>query len=318
MYTAVIQELSLYKQIDSFHQLGHLRMINHRYIKQAIIRNGIRSLPISGSIAHTYGHHLTSYLVCIDFYIHKIFHPLEYQKYEREHKRQRSRAENMVCLPTEIHYRSYQSHIHAIQEIAVAVLILRVLISYATEVYLANPSCNQRVDGLFNLMFVEVPEMSEVVHHSVWNHTERNTIAHPFLNEHQTVYGIIKSRVATHDNDSLITIVYHHHNKAFYAACTLALNEIELHTTIAQYFFYPLPTLVRVLHKTISRTIEYAPFRVCLSCHISSLFICQFHYSHHLIVYRLACVEPMNVKASAFHSPKPRHLPLGKLMYRDF
>ena len=76
----MIEEFTTNKHVDAFKQLSHLRMINHRDIKQTIVRHGIRSLTVSLTVAYTHGHHLTLYLIGIQTNRHFVVHTLEQQQ----------------------------------------------------------------------------------------------------------------------------------------------------------------------------------------------------------------------------------------------
>ena len=84
MHALMIEELSLHKEIDAFEELRHLRMINHRHIKQSIIRHGIWCLPIARCITDTHGHHPALNHIRIDMDVHLVIQTLENHQDERE------------------------------------------------------------------------------------------------------------------------------------------------------------------------------------------------------------------------------------------
>ena len=58
MYTMVIEKFAGKKKVKALEQLRHFRMIYYGDVKQAVVRHGVRRLPVTRSIAHTNGHDL--------------------------------------------------------------------------------------------------------------------------------------------------------------------------------------------------------------------------------------------------------------------
>ncbi len=133
----MIEELSLHKEIDAFKELRHLRMINHRYIEQSIIRHGIWRLPIARCITDTHGHHPTLNHIRIDMDVHLVIQTLENHQDERKDERQGSGAEGMMSLASQVHDIGNEAHIDTVQEIADTLIPLLVGISDAPQVYLS-------------------------------------------------------------------------------------------------------------------------------------------------------------------------------------
>ena len=89
MDASVIQEFSLDKEIESLKELCHFGMINHRYIQQAVIGYGIRSLSVALTVAHADGHDLTLDHIRIDLQLHLVVESLEDHQQELKDERQR-------------------------------------------------------------------------------------------------------------------------------------------------------------------------------------------------------------------------------------
>ena len=77
MYAVVVQETAGNKQPESFDELYHLRMVNHRNVQHSVIRYSIGSLTVAGTTAYADGHHLAVYHVAVDAELHLVFHTVE-------------------------------------------------------------------------------------------------------------------------------------------------------------------------------------------------------------------------------------------------
>ena len=87
MHALMIEELSLYKEIDTFKKLRHLRVIDHRYIEQSIIWHSIRGLPVARRIAYTHRHYPALNHIRIDMDVHLVIQTLENHQDKREDER---------------------------------------------------------------------------------------------------------------------------------------------------------------------------------------------------------------------------------------
>ena len=83
-------------------------------------------------------------------------------------------------------------------------------IANAAQVDLAHTTLDQPIDGLLYLIIVEIPELGKVVQHAIGYHAQSNLVAYGFLFHHQTVHGIVQGRVATHDYNGFVAVLYHH------------------------------------------------------------------------------------------------------------
>ena len=171
MHTLMIQELSLYKKINTLEKLGHLWMIHHRDIQQTIIRHGIWRLTITSRIAYTHRHHSALDDIRVDFDIHLVVETLENHQNEREDERQRSGTEDMMGLATQIHNRCNESDVHTIKEVAQALLPLLVGVSDTSQVYLSHPAFLELSHRLLYVTVIESPEAGEIIHQSIRYHS---------------------------------------------------------------------------------------------------------------------------------------------------
>src|SRR3712207_2761522 len=135
--------------------------------------------------------------------VHHVVHPLKEEKQKRKEEREGTRTQHMPRTTAKIHYIGYQTDIHAIQEIPMAMLGIAVLVADAAQVYLPYPALLQPADGLPYIVLIELPEVGKVIHYAIGNQTEHDTVADgsPFL--HQAVNSIVECRIASEDNDGL-------------------------------------------------------------------------------------------------------------------
>lgn len=233
-------------------------MVYDAHVQHAVVRHGVRRLSVAGRVADAHRHDVALDVVMIDLYVHAIFQTLENHQYEGEHKRQRTRSEIVAGLTTEVHYGSYQSDVDAVEEVAAASLTLLIGISYASEVNLAHMTLLQPLDGLAVVALAESPEMGEVVHQSVGNNAEHDTLTHTRIVLHQAVHGIVKRRVASYDNNRFVAVVDHHLYKTVHTGTALTLYEVVFHAIVLQTFLYLLPTTLRT-QQFMLRAVKHAP-----------------------------------------------------------
>ena len=241
MHALVVQELTRNQQIKSFNKLHHLRMIHNRDVKQAIIRHGIRCLPVPLGIAYTYGHNLSLHCFAIYFQMHLIFKPLEDHQRHGEHERQCTRPQKSTRLVPKIHYGRKKSYVYTIQEIAMTLLPIFVGISHTSQINLPDSSFLQPFHGLLHITIPEAPIMREIIHNTIWYYPERNRRPRLLTSTHQTIHGIIKSRITTDNNYRLVAIVYRHIHQPDHAAAFLTLHEVIDNIICLQAFlnFFP-------------------------------------------------------------------------------
>ena len=77
VYTAVVEYFSTEEQIEPLDELRHLGMIYHGDVEQSVVWHCTWCEPISLSISHTDGHHLSVDDIGVDFDSHFVFQPLE-------------------------------------------------------------------------------------------------------------------------------------------------------------------------------------------------------------------------------------------------
>ena len=82
----------------------------------------------------------------------------------------------MACATTQLHYCSHEPDVHAVEEIASALLAVLVCISYAPHIYLPCAQCFQLLHCVGFVVFMYPPESCKVVEKSVGYHSERNLL----------------------------------------------------------------------------------------------------------------------------------------------
>ena len=137
-------------------------------------------------------------------------------------------------------------------------LAMLVCITYATEVYFTDTALFEPFNSLVVVALCKTPEMSKVVHQSVGYDAKRNTLTHLAVCLHKTINSIVESRVATHNDNSFIAIVYHHLNKTIHTGRTFALHKVVFNIIGLKTLLYLLPTMLRTEHFML-RAVEYAP-----------------------------------------------------------
>ena len=166
-----------------------------------------------------------------------------------------------MCLPAKVHHVGDEPHVDTIEKIAMALFSLFVLITDTAQIYLAHTMLDKPVDSLFQIAFLEVPIAGEIIHGTIWYDAQRNLVTHLLLFLHQTIDSIVQSRIATHHNDGLVTIMDKHGHKSFHTVSRLALHEIVLNLAFVQCFLDSFSLLVVMSFGTI----QYAP-SVLLHC----------------------------------------------------
>ena len=165
----------------------------------------------------------------------------------------------MTGLTTQVHDGCDESHIDTVEEVAMTVLILSVLIADATEIDLTNATLFEPSYSLLYLALVKAPEVGKVVHHTIRNDADSNLVAHFLLDLHQTVDRIIERRVTSDDDNGLIAIIDHHLDESFDTAHALALNLVIFDALLLQGPLYPFPATLWSVDDSTLRAIEYAP-----------------------------------------------------------
>ena len=132
---------------------------------------------------------------------------------------------------------------------------------------------DEEVDRLLDLIAVDLPEMREVIHDTIGDHTQRDALPDFLLLHHQTVHRIVQCRVTTYDDNGLIAIIDHHLRQTFHTVSGLALHEVVGDAPFIQHLLDFLPALAFV-GDTSLRAINDAPFCrfYCHSSFILSIF----------------------------------------------
>src|SRR5574344_546114 len=164
----------------------------------------------------------------------------------------------MMRLTAQVHDSSYQSYVYEIYKISAARLFIFVFIAYATDIDFTHTMFFQFFYGMLIVTFPDIPKISEIIHDTIGNNAKRDAIAHGRINLHQTIHGIIKSRVATYKNYCLIAIVYHHLDKTIHASGVFALHVVIIYIFCCKNIFYSLPSLMW-MKSTVLGTIDNAP-----------------------------------------------------------
>ena len=120
-------------------------------------------------------------------------------------------------------------------------------IAHATKVDGAYTILFQPTDSLVKIAFTKVPIACKIVHQTVGNESQGNGVAHLFLYFHQTVYRIIECRVTTGNDNGLVAVVNQHIYQAFYAACSLALHKVVIHTMLIECTLNTFALLARTV-----------------------------------------------------------------------
>ena len=167
-------------------------------------------------------------------------------------------------LPTQIHHVGNESYVDTVEEVAMAVFVFLIGITNTAQIDGTDTAFYQPVDGLFHIVVVEAPIACEVVHHTIGNNSQGNLVAHLFLFCHQAIDGIVQCRVATHDDDGLITIAYQHGYQTLYAVCRLTLNEVILHLALIEDSLDFLALLVTASFGTIKDAPPFVRYFHCL------------------------------------------------------
>ena len=66
VYTFVIENFSAIEQVESFYQLCHLGVVDHRDIKQSVVGHCAGCEPIPLCVSYAHRHHLSIDDICID------------------------------------------------------------------------------------------------------------------------------------------------------------------------------------------------------------------------------------------------------------
>ena len=183
------------------------------------------------------------------------------------------RTKKPTSLATQVHNISRHSDVNTIEEVTVTFLPLGICITNTAKVDLSDAMTNQRIDGFFYLTLINIPKTGKVVHQTVRNNAESDTVADFFLFHHETIDSIVEGRVATYYDNGFITIRYHHPHQALHTVCRLALNKVISHLALIKHLLNLLPTLALV-GDTCLGTVKNAPLRslYCHNCFIFSIF----------------------------------------------
>ena len=127
-----------------------------------------------------------------------------------------------------------------------ALLTLSIRITDTAEIHLTDTTCYQPIDGLFDIVLIELPETGKVIHHAIGDDTQRDALPHLLLLHHQTVCRIVECRVTAHDDDSLVTIGDHHLHQSFHTVGGLTLHEVIVHLALVENLLDLLPALALV------------------------------------------------------------------------
>ena len=74
---AMIEYLTLHKQVETSENLHYLRLVNNRHVEHAIVWYGAGCLSVAVGIAYAHGHHFMVDSAAVDSDFHCILHALE-------------------------------------------------------------------------------------------------------------------------------------------------------------------------------------------------------------------------------------------------
>ena len=169
-----------------------------------------------------------------------------------------------MSFPSQVHDGSNQSYIDAVEEITSAFLPFLIRITDTSKVYLPDSSCFKRCHRFFNIAVAESPEMGEIIHQSIRNHTQRHLFTLLSIHLHQAIDGIIERRISAHNNYCLIAIVDKHLNQSLYAFLIFTLHKVIIYILCLEYLFYFFPALIA--SPAASRAVKQSPFILVYHC----------------------------------------------------
>ena len=151
----------------------------------------------------------------------------------------------MTCAAAQIHDCGDKPHVHTIEEIAFASLALLIDITHQTKVYLLYSVSLEGFDGHGIIVLVQIPKVCKIIHHAVRNYAKGHFLTHILVHLHETVDSIVECRVATDDNDGMVSVVDKHSDQPVYAATAFTLHMVIQDVLFLKALLYLLPSAFR-------------------------------------------------------------------------
>ena len=207
MHGAVVEEAACEEQPQSLEELSSGRVVYHRDVEQSAVGHRAGCLSVAVSIAYADGHHRAVDLLIVHLQPHLVVMAVEEHEHQRREECQVTAAQHLASLSAQVHDVGGKADVHAVEEISADVPVVSAVVADAAQVNLPHSVTDEPVYGLRVVLLVEAPIAGEVVHHAVGYESQVYLLTDALLLVHEAVHGIVKCRVAAHDDDGRVAVV---------------------------------------------------------------------------------------------------------------